>query len=136
MRLANLHEDGWRLASGEERHAETPDTFEIPPADVRHGLGRGVAAKLLFEIAFENEAGEQWEEVERMWVVVSEIVPDGYVGLLANTPTSIKGGGDVYLTHGAEIPFRPEHVVAVDRPDDAFLEEIFSQSLSRTWPRN
>jgi hypothetical protein len=73
-------------------------------------------------------------ETERMWVVVTGVLEGGYVGLLDNEPACINPDGDHYLVRGAEIPFRPEHVIDVDViPKDAL--ERMSFQPSRIWPR-
>lgn len=135
MRPANLQEHNWQLESGEARNGAYPHSFEIPPRDRRDSLQRGQAAKLLFELEVETGAGAVERIVERMWVLVTERVDGGYIGMLDNEPTSLEAGADVYLVKGAEIPFWPEHVIQIEEPPAAYLEERLGQPPARRWPR-
>ena len=91
----------WTLDDAEERAAEAPRSFFIPPAELRHSLKRGDQVKLIFRL--ERDDGEFG--VERMWVEVVE--NDPYVGLLRNLPQL----ADV-IEFGERVPFGPEHVCA------------------------
>jgi hypothetical protein len=71
----------YTLDSGVERHQEAPDTFEIPPASEREALTPGQLVKLMFRIDVDGEV-----HVERMWVIVEEMRPEFYVGVLDNDP--------------------------------------------------
>jgi len=48
--MPTLDEDGWQLESGVERHADAPDTFEIPDEAVRSRLAPTSDAKLIFTL--------------------------------------------------------------------------------------
>jgi hypothetical protein len=125
---------GWMLESGEARHANAPETFWTPDRADRSDLHFGHGAKLIFAIQVEEDDGSVVIETERMWVVVTGVLEGGYVGLLDNEPACINPDGDHYLVRGAEIPFRPEHVIDVDViPKDAL--ERMSFQPSRIWPR-
>ncbi|TWB07020.1 hypothetical protein [Bradyrhizobium stylosanthis] len=113
MRAPDLHRDGWRLNDGEERHREAPATFQIPDLALRKMLRVGDYAKLIFEITVE---GDEHPAVERMWVIIREHTPDGYVGMLANQPHSIAENDEFW--HGTELPFEYRHIIAV-QPGDA-----------------
>ncbi len=91
----------WTLENAEERAAEAPKSFFIPPARLRHSLKVGDEVKLIFRL--EREDGEV--AVERMWVEVVEI--ERYVGLLRNEP-QLQG----VIAFGTRVPFGPEHVAA------------------------
>jgi uncharacterized protein YegJ (DUF2314 family) len=60
--------------------------------------------KLLFAVV-DPEKGRP--TAERMWVQVTEVAADRYVGSLANDPSVI-----TTLTHGSRVEFRPQHVIA------------------------
>src|SRR3954451_10716571 len=89
----------WMLDNAEERAAEAPQSFFIPPAELRHELKVGDEVKLIFVL--EREDGET--AVERMWVEVAETSP--YIGRLRNTP-QLSGVIDL----GDRVRFAPEHV--------------------------
>jgi|ERR1043166_1077438 hypothetical protein len=69
----------YTLDNAAETHREFPATFEIPPQRERESLRVGDLVKLIFRIEFADEA-----HVERMWVLVSEVRPESYVGVLDN----------------------------------------------------
>ncbi len=89
----------WSLDDAEERAAEAPRSFFIPPAELRHSLKVGDEVKLVFRL--ERDDGET--AVERMWVEVVETDP--YVGLLRNVP-QLAG----VIDFGERVRFAPEHV--------------------------
>lgn len=94
----------FRLVSGEQRHRQFPDTFEIPDADDRRSLAPGDEAKLLFQAP---------RGTERMWVKVERVQRDGsYTGVLDNTPALL----DAQL--GDTVRFGPQHVIDIVRPRD------------------
>src|SRR3954469_7553895 len=98
----------WRLESATDRHAEAPDTFEIPSGKVRNGLGRGDLAKLLFFL----DDGRGNAGVERMWVTVVDVDGDGFIGRLENQPMT-RG----VIERGEHVRFGPDHVAsAMMRP--------------------
>jgi hypothetical protein len=83
------------LGNAEERSAQHPTTFHIPSREERTSLNIGEYAKLIFD------------DRERMWVCVTDIVADGYVGSLANDPVAVD------MEHGDEVRFRPEHIADI-----------------------
>ena len=95
----------YTLASGVDARAEYPETFCIPSANDRGSLGRGDFAKLIFR--FSDGAREF---VERMWVKVEAVGPDGYVGILDNDPC-----GTDEIRAGGRVKFDPDHVVQIKR---------------------
>ena len=125
----SLEADGWVLMSAEERHVAHPGTFQIPSRSDRETLVRGVAAKLLFHIET-KEAGRVVDRgVDRMWVIVKTVTPEGYLGVLDSDPGSAEG---LNLRTGDVVAFGPEHVAAIDHPPvdyvvrkygDSFLED-------------
>lgn len=48
-----------------------------------------------------------------MWVIVREIVPNGYLDMLDNKPSLIDENDEFWL--GAELPFEYRHIIAVSR---------------------
>lgn len=88
----------WTLDNAEERAAEAPRSFFIPPAETRRNLQVGDVVKLIFRLESDDSV-----QVERMWVEVVETEP--YVGTLANNP-DLEG----VIEHGERVPFGPEHV--------------------------
>ncbi len=93
----------WTLLNGEDRHAENPDTFEIPSRKKREALRPGMHAKLCFEFHSASRVSG-----ERMWVKVTECQAGRYAGTLANDPTATKA-----LKFGDTIEFGPEHVINI-----------------------
>jgi hypothetical protein len=134
MRLATRACDYWELRSAEESHRRNPESFWIPPLDVRQNLRRGQAARLIFDIEL-DEDGKVVVQGERMWVVVSEKVGDTYIGILDNKPASFERGDSVYLCFGAEVPFRAEHVIDTADPPQDYVDWQLGQAPERTWPR-
>ncbi len=135
MRFPTLEDNFWHLISGEEMHDLHPDTFWIPDPERRATLKRGDAAKLIFEVEAEDPGDGTVERTrERMWVIVSEALDDGYIGVLDSDPTTFDTD-EFYLAEGVEVPFRPEHVIGVDRPPDEYVEARFRSAPKRSWPR-
>ena len=109
MMLATLIDDGWALDNGEICHQESPDTFYLPPSEIRHSLQPGQIVKLIFRIALEDDDHVEAQEVERMWVVVQKKIQDGkYLGTLDNDAYCTKG-----MKTGISVVFEPRHVIQV-----------------------
>ena len=113
MRAPDFLKDGWCLEDGEERHREAPATFSIPDFELRRRLQPGDLAKLIFKIAVE---GDEYGAVERMWVIIRERTPDGYVGMLDNEPDSISKNDQFW--RGTELPFEYRHIIAIGHADE------------------
>lgn len=136
MRLASIATDYWELESGEDRHEANPESFQIPRSD-REQLRIGQHVKLLFQIEGEEDDGSVGVQVERMWVLVSEVLPDGfYIGLLDNEPACLEPSPDLYLVVGAEVPFRREHVIEIG-PKPSLLDRrrAARRRPTRRWRR-
>ena len=114
----SLAVDGWVLVSAEERHAASPATFHIPPRSTRDTLVRGVAAKLLFHIETKDADRVVDRGIDRMWVIVMTVTPEGYLGVLDNDPGYAEG---LNLRAGDIIAFGPQHVAAIERPPLDYL---------------
>jgi|ERR1019366_4074421 hypothetical protein len=136
MQLPTLANDFWSLVSGEERNRAAPATFEIPALAERNSLAPGQGAKLIFEIEAEEKDGTVSTSTERMWVIVSSRVGGGYIGILDSEPVTIPNDGEFYLCRGAEIPFLPEHIVALSSPPPEYsAERLASPPVKRWSPR-
>jgi hypothetical protein len=114
MRAPSFVRDCWCLEDGEKLHREAPATFLIPDLALREILQPGDLAKLIFRIAVEDD---EHGAVERMWVIVRERVPGGYVGMRDNEPDSIAKNDRFWC--GAELPFEYRHIIAVSHADEA-----------------
>lgn len=112
-----------------------PDRFWIPPIEERRGLRRGDAARLIFDVESVEPDGSVAVQGERMWVIVSEVVGDLFVGILDNQPVCLDPASDAYLTFGVEVPFAAEHVIDIASPPDDYVRWQLGQAPARTWPR-
>ena len=78
-------------------------SIQIPPVEVRESLRVGDLAKLVFDIKIDAKSF-----VERMWVRVTKVNSESYLGALVNDP---------FCTHelkcGMEVQFHSDHVVQV-----------------------
>ena len=117
MRLPSSEIDGWQLMDGEQLHREAPATFEIPDLALRRILQPGDIVKLIFEIMVEG--GGRDTAVERMWVVIRERIPGGYIGMLDNTPGEIAENDTFWV--GSELPFEYRHIIDVLPGDEKSL---------------
>lgn len=118
MRTPTLAQDGWCLEDGEERHRDAPETFLIPEREIRESLRPGDFAKLIFKISLDDR--EDTEVVERMWVLVREQGPIGYIGILDSETSSIAENESFW--RGTEIPFEPRHIIAIHEANSTSLE--------------
>jgi hypothetical protein len=115
MRAPSFEDDCWRLLDGEQHHREAPKTFEIPDLALRKILGGGDFAKLMFEIMV---GPDERTAVERMWVIIREQIPGGYIGMLDNKPDIAEN--DRFWV-GSELPFEYRHIIAVDHGGEKSL---------------
>lgn len=98
----------WRLVDGEQRAKEHPDSFEMPPRELRERLDARGPDRTLAKLIFEPE-GPCKVGGERMWVLVGgRGEKQRYTGRLNNNPQFIQG-----LHSGQRLEFGPEHVVDV-----------------------
>lgn len=117
---------GWTLVSAQARHAAHPETFQIPSKAARESLVPGTAAKLLFHIET-TEGGRVIDRgVDRMWVIVRAVTPEGYEGVLDNDPGESEG---LNLRAGDVIVFGPEHVAAIDHPSKDYIVGKYGRSF-------
>ena len=119
-RLTDIETDGWQLDDGEVLHQQHPDTFWIPPRDVRDALQPAQVVKLVFRIVTLGEDDALEENVERMWVIVDGREGDLYRGVLDNDPECTDE-----LKSGSEVWFQARHVIAVYEAidEDAFEDD-------------
>jgi uncharacterized protein YegJ (DUF2314 family) len=107
--VPTLDADGWQLESGVARHAEAPDTFEIPNDSIRSRLVPGCDAKLIFTLQ-----GHDGPQVERMWVRITGYTETGYVGVLNDEPRT--AGAPIAL--GEPVEFGPDHIIDALPPEN------------------
>jgi hypothetical protein len=115
MQQPDFHMHGWSLDDGEVYHRRAPTTFPIPSLGTRNSLRPGDFAKLIFVIAVDNT--DEPIAYERMWVLVRDTRPGGYLGVLDNDPTKI--AKNEMLWSGTELPFEARHVIAVLPGDES-----------------
>ena len=87
---------------------EFGDKFYLPEREKRQNLRTGDIVKLIFR--FEDD---EFAQVERMWVVVSETNNGEFTGILDNEPFT-KG----YLNAGDEIKFNYKNVLEIYKDDE------------------
>lgn len=92
------------LVDAEQRQAEHPDTFEIPDAELRSILDKGLLAKVILE---SNGAGE------RVWLKITRVDGDTYTGSCMNDPIFT-----TVVRKGTRIRFGARHIIDVDVPAD------------------
>ncbi|KQZ18297.1 MULTISPECIES: hypothetical protein [Caulobacter] len=130
MRQPDFSVDGWSLEDGEDYHRRAPATFPIPDLAVRQILQPGDFAKLIFRIAVDS--AEEPEAFERMWVIVRERTPGGYLGMLDNEPSAIQQNSEFW--EGSELPFEPRHIIAVQQAS-AESRRLASRPAPIPWAR-
>lgn len=106
--MPTLDRDGWQLESGVARHAEAPDTFEVPDESTRSQLVPGCDAKLIFTL------GSDGPQVERMWVRIIGYTDTGYVGELENEPRTKHAP----IALGDIVEFGPDHIIDALPPEN------------------
>ncbi|MFO1370695.1 MAG: hypothetical protein U1F46_17065 [Marinagarivorans sp.] len=136
MKFPTFEDDFWELRSGEKCHAENPESFWIPNVEDRRSLKVGDAAKLIFDIEGEDEDGKIEVQGERIYVIVSEVHPGYYIGILDSQPACIDPKEGFYLGLGVEVPFKPEHVIDIDRPPQEYIDWQLGQKPEKIWPRS
>jgi hypothetical protein len=133
LREPTLETDFWELASAEHRNRRSDGAFWIPPIEDRAALRHGDLAMLLFRMQTEDEDGVPEVPEERMWVLVTETPDHGrFLGRLINQPASVDSRSH-YLTLGAEIPFRTEHVVEIHYWVRSDVDDFSANMLHRKW---
>jgi death-on-curing protein len=92
----------WVLLNVRKQAKKYPDTFHIPFEEDIDALKIGSIIKLIFHIEDESVGGE------RMWVLITEINNDEFVGELDSSPTIIRG-----LHYKDKISFKAEHIASI-----------------------
>lgn len=106
MILPTYESEHYQLDNGEELNREFPDSFWIPEKHIRESLKVGDFVKLIFSM--EETIGSEEVSVERMWVEITSVYPDYYVGKLDNDPS----GSDCVMC-GQHVTFQPCHVIDI-----------------------
>ena len=103
-----FEEHGWELESAEERHAQAPDTFQIPDQEERGNLQVNQRVQLLFLFIVAASDGTPEIQCEKMWVTIDLASQGRYQGTLNSRPASSGA-----VAPGDLISFRPQHVASV-----------------------
>ncbi len=98
------------IDDGEASHAESPETYLIPPQADRRSLQPGNLVKIRFYIRAPDESGNLVDHGERMWVQIKECAGGWYRGELDNDPYCTDA-----IQAGMELWFQPRHIIAIDR---------------------
>lgn len=102
----------YTLIDGAARAAAHPASFEALPQDARVKLVVGAFAKCIFEpVGTENEPPFN---AERMWIKITEVRGDTFVGTLSNDPLLFN---EDVLKAGDEIEFEFHHVISLIEAD-------------------
>lgn len=96
----------FRLIDAVEFQNQHPKTFELPDEWNRQHINVGEWAKLMFQFPVNH-----YPDVERMWVHITEVTPNGYKGVLDNKPTNIE-----FIQSGEIIDFEARHVISILPP--------------------
>jgi len=113
----------WHLDDAQELSSLYPYTFHKPSQKVVSLLKPGNQAKLIFR--FESSDPEA-PQAERMWVEITEVLGDHFVGYLDNDPVHIND-----LKYKDEILFNEKHIIATDLDDpvpsitDKYIKRCF-----------
>src|SRR5881392_637245 len=95
----------YKLENAAAVNARFPKMFKIPPAEARETLQPRDLAKLMFRIYNGRRL-----YVERMWVRVQHVLPETYIGILANDPCCTDA-----IRAGECVDFHSDHVIDVHR---------------------
>jgi hypothetical protein len=96
----------WKLTDSEKLAKENKYTFYKPSKEITQNLEVGNIVKLTFEFDSKNE---EHPGAERMWVEITEINDDQFVGKLDNHPFYLH---ELYA--GDEIKFEHKHIIDHD----------------------
>lgn len=116
----------WQLSNAEELAKEFKYTFYKPSRKITNQLEIGNIAKVTFEF---NSNNEDHPSAERMWIQITEVKEDGFVGLLDNSPFYIH---DLYA--GDLVEFEHKHIIDHDldvtEPNlvDKYINRCFATS--------
>lgn len=96
----------WHLENVQEIAKEAPYTFYVPSNELINRLQVGHLVKLMFANDTRRETDQS--NAERMWVEITKIDGEHYVGVLDNIPYEIQ-----HLKAGDEIHFQAYHIMSV-----------------------
>jgi uncharacterized protein YegJ (DUF2314 family) len=88
----------YELKDFKKASEENPCTYNIPSEDEICEIKRGHFAKLHF-----TENGSN----ERLWVVINEITPTGFIGALDNDPEILRS-----IKRGNTVEFEVRHIAS------------------------
>ncbi len=100
----------WKFESGVENNARWPDTFWIPSDADKAAIVSGMHVRLIFSMRH-GYGGDGW--AERMWVDVTEVKGNRYVGTLRNTPVGIPK-----LYPDQLVRFTDDHIIDISDPNE------------------
>jgi hypothetical protein len=95
----------YKLENAVAANAKSPKTLKIPPAEVRETLRPEDFAKLVFRIYHGKRL-----HFERMWIKVQHVLPETYIGILANEPCCTDA-----IRADERVDFHSDHVIDVRR---------------------
>jgi hypothetical protein len=104
-RLHNLRRrafGSWTVDDPRPIQVEAPYTYFLPSAERIAALRPGDLVKLVIR---SHPPSLEWD-AERMWVELKTFGPDGWSGVLANTPSDMP-----QLREGSMIQFQPFHII-------------------------
>ena len=119
-----IMENGWRLITATSRKKEFPDSFHLRSSERRKSLSRGEAAQLLFDIETRENGKIIDRGVDRMWVIVTEVLPNGYRGILDSDPGTAE---NLSLFRGDSIEFNADHICKIDQPPEEYLKREYCE---------
>jgi hypothetical protein len=108
----------WTFGDGVSRHAEHPDTFWLPSQDEIATLEPGDMVKLMFECRGKRTYGKDGLAAERMWVKITKIEGEKFVGELMNYP--IVWGN---LWPGDTVKFQRNHIIDYEYAEEDTLPD-------------
>ena len=102
----------YKLTDGEERNRLNPDTFQIPPEEMRLNIKPDTYVKLCFEML---KRDKNKVSGERMWVKVLSTTPIGgeYEGALSNHPQFVKG-----IRFGSRVKFSSKNILDIQPAEE------------------
>ncbi len=104
-----MNKASWHLSDAQKLSEQNPYTFDRPSPDVLSKLKVGDFVKLIFEI---KDTSSEAPGAERMWVLITSVTHDGYLGKLRNVPNWIK---DLKLDD--TIQFQVRHIANTELED-------------------
>jgi len=114
-----MRQCGYRLIDGEQRNAEHPGSFWIPPLCARLKVAVGDIVKVGFETMTDRQAKREGFGGERLWVKVTGVGDSGeFVGEIDNEPLLSR----LYL--GQKVKFQRRHVIDIFVPEKLAAQAV------------